>query len=54
MHRIASGAPRHSNASRGKTAFHIHRCFLRKGRKGTRESKHVAGFVKKKTGARFR
>lgn len=43
MHRIASGAPRHSNASRGKTAFHIHRCFLRKGRKGTREESKGAG-----------
>lgn len=47
MHRIASGAPRHSNASRGKTAFHIHGCFLRKGRKGTgrREKEQGTPFV---------
>lgn len=43
LHRIASGVPEHSNASRGKTAFHIHWCFLRKGRKGTREEKKEQG-----------
>lgn len=43
LHRIASGVPAHSNASRGKTAFHIHWRFLRKGRKGTREERKGAG-----------
>lgn len=43
LHRIASGVPVHSDASRGKTAFHIHWCFLRKGRKRTREERKGAG-----------
>lgn len=43
LHRIASGGPVLTNASRGKTAFHIHWCFLRKGRKGTREERKGAG-----------
>lgn len=39
----ASGVPASSEASSGKTALHIHDCFLRKARKGTREERKGAG-----------